>query len=183
MRIIHITAAGLALTVLVVTGCGGAAPVPTDDEIEQIQQLSAAEALALANEWRTTRPTVTTTLRADSVDFLIPDVGEASVQLPVDTMVLAVAPYVTTTHSCAIHSISGCTGELVSVEISVFAVALDGTVLIDEVMTSMDNGFIELWLPRNMEIDLTIEAEGKQVLGSVTTYDTSPTCIVDLQLE
>lgn len=183
MNVSRIAGAGLVLAVLAAAGCGGAAPAPTPDLVEQILQLDAEEALALANEWRTTRPEVSSTLRADSVHFALPEGREASVLLPGDTMVLAVAPYVTGTHPCAIHSISGCSGELADVEMRVIATTVDGTVLFDEIMTAMDNGYIELWLPRNSEIDLTIQAEGREAAGSVTTYDVSPTCIVDFQLK
>jgi hypothetical protein len=52
----------------------------------------------------------------------------------------------------------------------------------NEPMTPMDNGFLELWLPRDLEIDLTIEAQGLAAMLRVTTYATSNTRITEMQL-
>jgi len=169
-------------SVLAVLGaCGGNGRA---DSLEaQIQGLDAEEALALANEWRTTEPLVGTTLTADAVLFALPGGRVVSVPLPADRMVLAVAPYVTSTHECAIHSIDGCTGEMAGIPMWVHAETPDGSVLVDATMTPMDNGFIELWLPRDSEIDLSIQAGGLAGAERVETYATSKTCIADLMLQ
>jgi len=155
----------------------------SSDLASVIRGLEAAEAIALANEWRMTHPEVGTTLRADAVEFVLPGGEIASVPLPEATMVLAVAPYVTSTHPCQIHSILSCTGEMAGVPMWVHAETPDGNVLLDEPMTPMENGFLELWLPRDLEIDLTIQAGSLSVTGRVTTYPSSNTCITDLQLK
>lgn len=149
----------------------------------QIPRLDARQALSLANAWRTSEPDVVSTLTADTVEFVLPGGERISVPLPADQMVVAVAPYVASTHACEIHSISGCSGEMVGESMWVHAETPDGTVLVDEARTAMDNGFIELWLPRDSEIDLTIEANGLGAEGRISTYGTSHTCIPELRLQ
>ena len=60
--------------------------------------------------------------------------------------------------------------------------AADGTVLVDETITTMANGFLELWLPRNQEVRLSVQALGRSAHGLITTYGTSNTCVTTLQL-
>lgn len=156
---------------------------PMEQDIELVEQLNAKNALALANEWRVSNSGVISDLRADAVTFVFPEGYEVSVPLPADTMVVAVAPYITDTHPCAIHKISDCRSELVDVEIRVLAEAQDGTVLMDETLRTAANGFIELWLPRNIEINLTLEAQDKRTTGKITTYDNSNTCVTTFKLQ
>lgn len=176
-------AGALALVLFTLGACRDGNVDPAEALASQIRGLDAEAALALANEWRTTEPDVGSTLTADAVVFVLPGGSQVSVPLPANEMVLAVAPYVTTTHPCAIHSIDGCTGEMAGVSMWVHAETPDGTVLVDELMAARDNGFIELWLPRDSEIVLTIEAGDLVAQGTVTTHATSNTCIVELRLQ
>ena len=182
MRINGVAICGWVLAIGVVAGCNGG-PASTAELIAQLQQLDAEQALALANRWRTTQPGVTSTLTADAVEFRFAGGEEVAVPLPPDRMVVAVAPYLTKTHPCEIHSLSGCTGEMAGVGMRVFARDADGTVLIDESMTAMDNGFIELWLPRDREIDLTVVAAGRTAAGRIATFDAANTCVPEFRLE
>lgn len=175
VKLRYVIISALSLIVLC-AGCGL-------DMRGEIERRNAREALALANEWRLDNPTVKSSLTAEAVNFVLSDGTEVSVLIPEDTMVVAAAPYVTYTHPCAIHSISGCSGELVNVSVRAVARATDGTVLVDVTAVTMDNGFIELWLPKNMEIDLTLEALGKTATGRITTYDTSNTCLTSFKLQ
>jgi hypothetical protein len=50
-------------------------------------------------------------------------------------------------------------------------------------MKTMSNGFIELWFPRDLEIDLTIVYKEKETRGMITTYSDSNTCITTFQLK
>lgn len=148
-----------------------------------LQGADAEEALALANGWRTTEPGVIATLTADAVEFTLPAGERVSVPLPPGEMVLAVAPYVMSTHTCRIHSVTGCGGEMGGVPMNVHVETPDGSVVFDGMMTPMDNGFLELWLPRGMEFDLTIEAGGASATQRVTTYASSDTCVTTMRLE
>lgn len=181
MNIGRVAKAVLVLGAVALSGCGGSDTPP--DLLSQLQGIDAREALALANEWRTTEPNVLTTLTSDAVNFSLPTGEQVSIPLPAGVMVVAVAPYVVSTHDCQIHSISGCQGEMAGIPMWVHAETPDGTVLIDEMMTPMDDGFLELWLPRDREIDLTIGANGMTATGRITTNATSNTCVPELQLQ
>ena len=97
-------------------------------------------------------------------------------------MVVAIAPYLTSTHPCENHYMSGCQGELSNVPVKVYGKTKDGLVVVDKTMTTMDNGFLELWLARDLEIDLTIEMNGKRSTRTITTDKNSNTCITTMQL-
>jgi hypothetical protein len=148
-----------------------------------VEGLNAREALALANEWKAKYPSVQTFVTTTAVNFTFSEENIVKIPLPKDQMVVAIAPYVEKTHPCEVHYMSGCQGELVDVPVQVLARSSDGTVLINDTLRTMDNGFIELWLPRNLEVDLSLSALDKLVEGSITTYKDSNTCVTTLKLQ
>jgi hypothetical protein len=144
--------------------------------------LDAREALALANKWHTSNPKVTSFITPKKISFEFPNKKTVEISLPEDSMMVALAPYVNSTHPCETHYMSGCQGELVDVPVKVLALQVDGTVLIDRTMKTMANGFIELWLPRNKNISLTLESMDRKAEGEITTFSDSNTCITTFQL-
>lgn len=138
------------------------------------------EALALANQWMGNG--VTSYVTTQSINFEFPGGGKASVGLPADKMVVAIAPYINKTHPCETHSMSGCQGELVGVPVEVTARLADGTVVVDETLPTMANGFVELWLPRDREVTLTFVTQGKSGNETIGTFVDSRTCITTIQL-
>ena len=52
---------------------------------------------------------------------------------------------------------SSCQGELAEKSFQVSAVDLDGNLLVNETVTTLRNGFFELWLPRKRIIKTNIE--------------------------
>jgi len=78
---------------------------------------------------------------------------------------------------------SSCQGELPDMKFAVKATDQDGNVLVDDTIATLKNGFFELWLPRNRNIELTIQGDGRQVRGRIATLDSSRTCITNLQLK
>lgn len=144
--------------------------------------LDAKEALALANEWKISNSEVTSFITPDKLHFEFPDNNNVEISLPKDKMMIAIAPYITKTHRCSTHYVSGCQGELADIPVRVLAVQKNGTVLVDSTMKTMSNGFIELWLPRDLNITLTMESMNKKVEGLLTTYSDSNTCITTMQL-
>lgn len=168
----------VCVTVLFLSGCSntdGNGPSASD-----VRGKTAREAMALANQWMGNG--VTTFVTAKAVEFEFAGGKTASVRLPRDEMVVAVAPYVDQTHPCEIHYMSGCQGELVGVPVDVVARLADGTVLVDRTIKTMKNGFIELWLPRDQSISLSLTAEGKSTTALIGTYNDSNTCITDMKL-
>ncbi|MDF1524481.1 MAG: CueP family metal-binding protein [Trueperaceae bacterium] len=160
---------------LVASAFGQGAPSP-----RALEGLDARAAVELANTWKGNGVTAFAT--PEAVQFAFPNGAEVSVPMPDDVMFVSVAPYLQRTHPCATHYLSGCQGELVGVPVHVQAILADGTVLIDEVMPTMANGFIDLWLPRDQAIDLHLSLDGAAVVGRLTTFADSRTCITDLQL-
>jgi hypothetical protein len=49
-------------------------------------------------------------------------------------------------------------------------------------MATLRNGFIDLWLPRNRKIELTIEGLNRKAQGTIETFDDSKTCVTTFQL-
>ncbi|MDA3940984.1 MAG: CueP family metal-binding protein [Spirochaetia bacterium] len=147
-----------------------------------LDNLDAREALVLANKWKTSNPEITSFIESDKLIVQFANKTTVEIPLPSESMVVALAPYIDKTHSCSTHYISGCQGELVDVSVKVLALQDDGTVLIDQTMKTMANGFIELWLPRNKNISLTLESMNLKSEGELTTFSDSNTCITTFQL-
>lgn len=103
--------------------------------------------------------------------------------LPEDEFFVSIAPYIHETHPCKYHSLTGCQGEMVEKEFSVYIENEDGEVVIDEMMTSFANGFIDLWLPRNQNYQIKIEYDGLTGVGEFSTYEEDGTCITTIQLK
>lgn len=77
---------------------------------------------------------------------------------------------------------TGCQGELVEKEFDVYIEDEDGNVIVDEKMKSQQNGFIDLWLPRDNKFKTRIESEGKSVESQISTFENDQTCITTMQL-
>jgi hypothetical protein len=77
---------------------------------------------------------------------------------------------------------SSCQGELPKTKFNVKAVDKSGDIIADMPIYSQKNGFIELWLPRNRTIKLTIEGLNRSTTGVISTVDGSDTCITTYQL-
>ncbi len=80
------------------------------------------------------------------------------------------------------HNLTGCQGELVEQEFDVFIEDEDGNVIVDEKITSLENGFIDLWLPRKKTYAVTIAYDGKTVESDLSTFEKDGTCITTMQL-
>lgn len=102
--------------------------------------------------------------------------------LPEDEFFVSIAPYIENTHPCAIHSLTGCQGELSEDEFNVYIEDSEGNVIVDEAMKSQSNGFIDLWLPRDKKFSVTIEHDGKKAMSQLSTYKSDDTCVTTMQL-
>ena len=111
--------------------------------------------------------------------FLTLQDGESKVELkvPEDSFYLSFAPYENSTHPCGFHSLSGCRSELVNVVVHVLITDSQGKVIIDEDMETMDNGFIGVWLPRDVNLNLTATYNGKVASAPISTFAESETCL------
>lgn len=95
---------------------------------------------------------------------------------------VSIAPYIETTHPCKNHSLTGCQGELVEEEFDLKIEDEDGNVIIDETVTSLENGFIDLWLPRDKTYQVKIEYDGMVTESEISTFEGDNTCITTMQL-
>lgn len=107
---------------------------------------------------------------------IITDDGNLSVAMPEDEFYLSVAPYVSNTHECTYHSATGCRGEIKNKTVYVEFVTEDGTEVLSQEMTTLSNGFIDLWLPRNVSGTLTITVGELSSSTNVTTNPGDKTC-------
>jgi len=111
------------------------------------------------------------------------DSNKVTYDLIEDEFFVSIAPYVNVTHPCAIHSLTGCQGEMVDEEFHVFIEDTAGDVIIDETMRSQANGFIDLWLPRDQTFHVTIEHDGEIAESEITTFENDNTCITTMHLK
>ena len=78
---------------------------------------------------------------------------------------------------------SSCQGELTQTKLNVKAVDQSGTIIMDKPVTTLKSGFMELWLPRNRTINLTISGLNLSATDVITTSDGSDTCITTMRLQ
>lgn len=107
---------------------------------------------------------------------------ELSLDLPEDRFYLSFAPYVNQTHECYYHSLTTCLGELSNEDVQVTVTNEAGEVVVDEELTTFDNGFVGLWLPRDLQGTLRVSAEDGTGQVPVSTGTDDPTCLTTIQL-
>lgn len=126
----------------------------------------------------------TTTASITSHELIVTEEGKqpVSYDLPNDEFFVSIAPFETFTHECAVHSLTGCQGELIEKDFDVYIVDEDGNIVLDEKVPSFENGFIDLWLPRDQNFDVKISYNGKTVESTLSTFEGDNTCITTMQL-
>ncbi|GAA0314331.1 CueP family metal-binding protein [Oceanobacillus sp. FSL W7-1293] len=107
---------------------------------------------------------------------------EAVYDLPEDEFFVSIAPFEQQTHPCEIHSLTGCQGEMVREDFEVYIENAAGDVIIDETIQTEENGFIDLWLPRDETYTVEIKQDGKEVTSEISTFQDDFTCITTMQL-
>lgn len=150
---------------------------------EKLKGIDGKTAMAIANKWHMDKIDVVTFVTPDKVNFKFKDGETISILLPDDAMIVSIAPYINKTHTCATHYISSCDAELKNTNIKVVAVTAGGKILINKTMKTAPTGFLDLWLPRNQDINITVGAKGKSATGKIFTYRDSKTCETTLKLE
>ena len=118
----------------------------------------------------------------DNELVVILDDTRISVDMPTDEFYLSVAPYTDLTHDCGFHSATGCRGELKEESFFVEFIDTDGNVILSEIISTMSNGFFDLWLPRNIEGTLTITQDGLTATKIISTEAGEPTCETTMKL-
>ena len=118
-------------------------------------------------------------------DQLVLTSGDEELTLPIpdEEFYLSVAPYVDQTHDCFHHSLTTCKGELGGEEVKVTITDdTHGAVLVDDTVTTFDNGFAGFWLPRDIEGTLTVEYDDLRATTAFATGAEDPTCLTTVRL-
>ncbi len=113
-------------------------------------------------------------------DVLTLQKGEDKMQyaMPEDKFYLAVAPYINNTHPCAIHYLSGCISEMRNKTFNVTVTARDGSIIYNNEVQTLENGFFELWLPRDLTAaTIQVEYQGRKATAKISTQKGDPTCL------
>ncbi len=82
-----------------------------------------------------------------------------------------------------IHSVTGCQGELVEEELNVLFINENGVTILNETVSTLKNGFVELWLPRNETGTLTFVQGDLFASTEISTFDESGTCLTTMELK
>lgn len=77
---------------------------------------------------------------------------------------------------------TGCQAELTEEEMQVLYVNDTGEVLIDKTITTLKNGFFEMWLPRNETGVLTVTQGDMSATIELGTFEDDLTCIATMEL-
>lgn len=106
----------------------------------------------------------------------------ATLPMPDEQFYLAVAPYEDQTHDCLFHSLTTCLGEMAGEPVDITVTDEAGQTVLDETRTAYDNGFVGLWLPRDLTGTLTVEYDGKSSTVPIATGDDDLTCLTTAHL-
>lgn len=188
-----ILAAGLAA--LVLAGCADKQGEPTAHAGHSASPGAAVQTTASANykdtdvkklmEEFSSRKRTAYSVSAKANEVLIAEKeGDESVAVPLpkDEFYLSIAPYVNTTHPCSNHNLITCKGELANKAVHVKVVDEKGTAIVDKDISTFSNGFLDLWVPRNQKLAVTVTYDGKSVTEIVGTSATDRTCIATMKL-
>lgn len=71
---------------------------------------------------------------------------------------------------------------MVEQSFGVTVVDADGKEIMNQTVKSQPNGFIDLWLPRNQNYQMTITHDGKEARSEISTFESDDTCLTTMQL-
>ncbi len=107
---------------------------------------------------------------------------EIKLELPEDRFYLSFAPYINETHPCATHSLISCKGELVNQKVHATITDSQGKEIVNSDMTTMENGFVGVWLPRDINATVSVLYNDLTAQANISTFAGSDTCLTTLQL-
>lgn len=127
---------------------------------------------------------LTTSIKAHEVTLTDSDGNTEQLPLPDDVVYISAAPYLSQTHDCYYHSPTSCIGELQNTDIDVIVTNVTtGEVVLDESLRTLDNGFVGLWIPRDIDASITVTYEDQSATSIISTSgDEVQTCLTTLQL-
>lgn len=173
----------LLVSSLIFISCGSSTEPDYTQNYNSLTNIDAKQAIALANEWHYSAPKIKSHITPTEVIVEFPDGKIVKKTLADSLMYIAVAPYVNTTHECSNHYPSSCSAELTEKLFKISAKDDNGTTYYDGDITTLKNGFFELWLPRNKNIKLLISYNNLIGLETIPTKSDSRTCITTIKLK
>ena len=159
--------AGDAEALLSAHGLAGKSP---REVVEALDQDPAARPLPLR-----------ASVRYDEV-MLDDGTTQASLPLGGDEFYLSVAPYENGTHDCYFHNLGTCQGELAQADVHITVVSEDGTTLVDKDTTTYANGFVAVWIPKDIKGTVTVTKDGKTGEVAFSSDKEGATCVTTLQM-
>lgn len=200
MSTIRMTVAALAAVAVAAAGCTAQAP-PADQSAGSARSADAAgstiadehglaglDARQMIERLDATPVAQRSTDLIASVqpDELVLTSGDRtqSVPMPNEEFYLAVAPYDSRTHECYFHSLTTCLGELRNEQVQVTVTdRATGATVVDDDVTTFDNGFVGIWLPRGLDGEITVEHDGRRATAPISTSNPDDlTCLTSLRL-
>ena len=182
----------LSVSALALAGCSavtGGNPDPasasTASTISELAVLPAPQIIDILDALPVAERPDDLTASVEPAALTLSDEGGRTETLPMpeDEFYLSVAPYESRTHPCHFHSLTTCLGEMANEDVHVTVIdTTTGQTLIDEERTTYDNGFLGLWLPRDITANLTIDHDGEAATAHIATGDQDPTCLTTMQL-
>jgi hypothetical protein len=137
--------------------------------------------VAKTNEFRDTYPDIKSHITPKEIVFEFPDGKKFTKSIADTLMYIAIAPYITTTHTCSTHYPSSCSAELTEKTFKVVATE-NGNTIFDGNLTSLKHGFFEIWLPRNKNVNIKIDYGTLKGEETISTNDNDRTCITTIRL-
>ena len=175
MRLKWISLVGFMLVVLV--GCS------SESGNKEAENANATDIKQLVQDY-TVGNVEAASASITSSELIVTDENEKVVtyELPEEEFFVSIAPFINETHPCAIHSLTGCQGELVEEEFNIHIEDSKGNVILDEKKQTEANGFIDLWLPRDDTFSVVITQDDKKTSSEISTFEGDDTCITTMQL-
>jgi len=177
----------LALIAVILIGILSACSNPSDpnydNDYNNIKNLGIKEAVALANDWKFSKKEIISFITPKELTITFPDGRKVVTALPDDEMYVAVAPWINYTHSCSVHYLSSCQGELENKIFEISVKEKSDNLIFEGPVTSMKNGFFELWLPRDLELVVDISYDGKTAGIVLLTDNSCNTCFTEARLK
>lgn len=177
----------VALLLAVVTACSSGTPAasPTPTKVSSLS-LAPAQVKQLVQQISSKqgegKEVESASITSDQLQVTA-NGQQTRYDLPQDEYFVSIAPYLQQTHDCQIHSLTGCQGELTNQEFVLTITDSSGTIIMNQQkQVSGDNGFIDLWLPRNDTYTVKVEQDGKTAEQTISTFANDDTCISTMQL-
>ena len=173
----------LMLITFNLVSCSNSIDPNYNNDFEMLEKLDTKNAITFANEWHFNASKIITYVNTQQVVFEFPDGRIIKKDLPKDSMYIAIAPYINSTHTCSTHYISSCDGEMKNEFVKVIIKENNNNIIFNSLVKTMKNGFFELWLPRNNDFSLHIDYNSMVGEETLLTNENSKTCVTTIQLK